>query len=195
MAAACGNVTRATAVVVPKLIASIGVIRLPIPNPTTEAVAPESIATNYYFYAAIFLAFAWLNPDFELMLFFILPLKVKWLALFSAVMMVVKFATGGAATRWQVAATFVTLGLFFGREVVNTIRYRQRTMAMQARRVAEEKKAAEPRHRCHVCGKTDLTNPEMDFRYCSKCAGDQCYCPEHIFAHEHVVEEGAEEKG
>jgi hypothetical protein len=38
-----------------------------------------------------------------------------------------------------------------------------------------------------VCGKTDLSNPKMDFRYCSKCAGNQCYCADHIFNHEHVV--------
>ena len=44
-----------------------------------------------------------------------------------------------------------------------------------------------PMDRCIVCGKTDRTNPEMDFRYCSKCAGDQCYCPEHIQNHTHVV--------
>ena len=46
---------------------------------------------------------------------------------------------------------------------------------------------SEPRHRCRVCGKTDLSDPQLDFRYCSKCAGNQCYCPEHIFNHEHVL--------
>jgi len=46
--------------------------------------------------------------------------------------------------------------------------------------------APEARHRCHTCGKTNLTDPQMDFRYCSKCAGDLCYCSDHIFAHEHV---------
>ncbi len=66
------------------------------------------------------------------------------------------------------------------------MRYRQRTRAFEARR-AEDKAGPKARHRCHVCGKTNLTNPEMDFRYCSRCAGDQCYCPEHIFNHEHVL--------
>ena len=45
----------------------------------------------------------------------------------------------------------------------------------------------ERRYICHVCGKTDLSHPQLDFRYCSKCAGDQCYCPEHIQNHAHVV--------
>ena len=57
-------------------------------------------------------------------------------------------------------------------------------MTRTAREFAE---AGEPRHKCHVCGRTDLTNPEMDFRYCSKCAGDECYCPEHIHQHTHVI--------
>ena len=42
-------------------------------------------------------------------------------------------------------------------------------------------------HRDGECGRTDRTHPELDFRYCSKCAGDQCYCPEHIHRHEHIV--------
>jgi Pyruvate/2-oxoacid:ferredoxin oxidoreductase delta subunit len=60
-------------------------------------------------------------------------------------------------------------------------------MAHQATVFAARADDAEPRHRCRVCGKTDLTDPQMDFRYCSKCAGNQCYCPEHIFSHEHVL--------
>lgn len=157
-------------------------------------LAPTSWATNAFLAGSVFLAFAWLNPDFELSLFFILPIKVKWLALFTWLYYGYRFVMGDWGTRWLVLASVSNFLLFFGGDILNTIRFRQRTRAMQARRVAEEKRAAEPRHRCHVCGKTDLTNPEMDFRYCSKCAGDQCYCPEHIFNHAHVVEESGEAK-
>jgi hypothetical protein len=157
-------------------------------------LSPTSAATNYYYYGAVFLAFAWLNPDFELALFFILPIKIKWLALFTALGYVVRLALGTWSTRALILASVANVLLFFGREMIETIRYRRRTMAVTARRTVEERRPAEPRHRCHICGKTDLTNPEMDFRYCSKCAGDQCYCPEHIFNHEHVLTEGPEEK-
>ncbi|HYP17774.1 MAG TPA: hypothetical protein VEQ65_11235, partial [Opitutus sp.] len=98
------------------------------------------------------------------------------------------------STRWQIIASVGNFLLFFGRDIINAVSYRRRTMQVQAKRAAEERKGPEARHRCHVCGKTDLTNPEMDFRYCSKCAGDQCYCPEHIFSHEHVSEERADAK-
>jgi hypothetical protein len=157
-------------------------------------LAPESAATNYYLMLGVGLAFAWLNPDFEILLFFILPIKMRWLGLISLAKMLYDFAIGSMATRLQVGAALVTFLLFFGREILNAIRYRRRTMAVQSRRVAEEKNGAEPRHTCRVCGKTDLTNPEMDFRYCSKCVGDECYCPEHIANHEHVVEESDKAK-
>ena len=157
-------------------------------------LTPMSPVTNAFIAGSVFLAFAWLNPDFELALFFVLPIKIKWLALFTCLLYAYQLATGPAPVRWQIVASVLTFLLFFGRDVLNAIRYRRRTMAVQSRRVAEEKNGAEPRHKCRICGKTDLTNPEMDFRYCSKCAGDECYCPEHIANHEHVLEERDEAK-
>lgn len=41
-------------------------------------------------------------------------------------------------------------------------------------------------HRCSVCGRTNLTNPELSFRYCSKCEGNHEYCQDHLFTHVHV---------
>ncbi len=157
-------------------------------------LTPMSPVTNAFIAGSVFLAFAWLNPDFELALFFVLPIKIKWLALFTCLLYAYQLATGPAPVRWQIVASVLTFLLFFGRDVLNAIRYRRRTMAVQSRRVAEEKNGAEPRHKCRICDKTDLTNPEMDFRYCSKCAGDECYCPEHIANHEHVLEERDEAK-
>lgn len=158
-------------------------------------LAPESAVTNAFIAGSVFLAFAWINPDFELALFFILPIKIKWLAALTGLFYAWGLATGSWSTRWQILASVGNFLLFFGREIVDAIRYRRLTSRINPRRVAEERKAPEARHRCHICGRTDLTNPEMDFRYCSKCAGDQCYCPEHIFSHEHVLEETEEKKG
>ena len=157
-------------------------------------LSPDSAVTNYYLFGSVFLAFAWLNPDFELSLFFILPIKIKWLALFTCGLYVYKLVSGPAPDRWQIVASAATMLLFFGAEFTNSLRYRRRTMAVQAQRVTEEKQGPQPRHRCRVCGKTDLSNPDWDFRYCSKCAGDECYCPEHIANHEHVLETSDEAK-
>jgi len=157
-------------------------------------LTPVSPVTNAFIGGSVFLAFAWLNPDFELALFFILPVKIKWLALITWVGYAYGFVTGAPSIRWQILASVGNFLMFFVREIIDTMRYRRRTMVVQAKRAAERKEGPEPRHRCTICGKTDLTNPEMDFRYCSKCAGDQCYCPEHIFKHEHVLTESDEAK-
>jgi hypothetical protein len=147
-------------------------------------LTPRSASSNAFIAGSVFLAFAYLNPDFELALFFVLPVKIKWLALLTWVLYAVQFGQGGLSTKMQVLASVGNFALFFGHDIWLSIRYRKRKMARAAERVAREE---EPRHRCHVCGKTDRSHPQFDFRYCSKCAGDQCYCPDHIQSHAHVV--------
>lgn len=155
-------------------------------------ITPLSPATNLFIATSVFLAFAWLNPDYEFVLFFILPVRVKWLALLSWIGTGYLLAVGSWAVKLQVLASVANFLLFFARDIVLAIRYRRRQVEGSVRQYAEAKRGPEARHRCHVCNKTDLTNPELDFRYCSKCAGDQCYCPEHIFNHEHVLTDGEE---
>ena len=41
-------------------------------------------------------------------------------------------------------------------------------------------------HKCSVCGVTDTDNPNMEFRYCSRCNGYYCYCEDHISNHSHI---------
>jgi hypothetical protein len=72
---------------------------------------------------------------------------------------------------------------------VERIRTGRRRMTQQVRVFGAKHDESEARHRCRVCGKTDLSDPRLDFRYCSKCAGNRCYCSDHIFNHEHVPED------
>jgi hypothetical protein len=153
-------------------------------------LTPMAPVSNLFIASSVFFAFAWLNPDFELSILLILPVKVKWLALLAWLANAYYFATGSWPLRLQILASVGNFLLFFSSDIVLTMRHRRRTMVTQARRIAKENAPLEARHRCRVCGKTDLTNPEMDFRYCSKCADDECYCPEHIFNHQHVVAPG-----
>ncbi len=152
---------------------------------------PELPVTNTFLAGTVFLAFAHLNPDFELAIFFILPVRIKWLALLTWIGYGYALVRYGWPTRLAVLAATGNFLLFFSRDLVLTARMRGRRMKEQAETFA---RAGEPRHRCRVCGKTDLTHPELDFRYCSKCAGDECYCPEHIFQHEHVLSADADPK-
>jgi len=156
----------------------------------TVAVAfltPSSYAPNLFLAGSVFLAFAYLNPDFTLMLFFILPVKIKWLALLQWLGYGLILIAGPWSARLAVLAATGNFLLFFAGDIVNQIRTGRRRMAFQAEAFSAHPDEGEPRHRCRVCGKTDLSDPRMDFRYCSKCAGNQCYCPDHIFNHEHVL--------
>jgi len=148
-------------------------------------LAPNDIATNTFIAGSVFLAFAYLNPDFELSLFFILPLKIKWLAMITWVLYAVSFFRGDWGTRWQILASVGNFLFFFGADIWRSMGQRRRTMVRDIKKAEVVEDV--PRHRCHVCGKTDRSHPQLDFRYCSKCAGDQCYCPEHIQNHAHVV--------
>jgi hypothetical protein len=150
-------------------------------------LTPEIPATNLFVAGSVFLAFAYLNPDFELVLFFILPVKIKWLALLTWAGYAYMFFSGGWSTRGQVLAAVGNFLLFFGRDIVLSARLHRRRMTGAAQSFGRSSAEPEPRHRCRICAKTDLTHPQLDFRYCSKCAGEQCYCSEHIFNHEHVL--------
>jgi len=145
----------------------------------TVAVAflyPLSWGTNAFLGGTVFLAFAFLNPNFELMLFFILPVKIKWLALLAWLGYAYSFMVGGWPTRLAVLASVANFLLFFSGEIIQRIRTGRRRMEHQARMTAARASEREPRHRCVVCGKTDLTHPLEDFRYSDD---DRCYCSEH----------------
>ncbi|HYC71114.1 MAG TPA: hypothetical protein VEB66_07910, partial [Opitutaceae bacterium] len=154
----------------------------------TVAVAflfPREPATALFIGLSVFLAFAYLNPEFVMMIFFILPVKIKWLALITWIGLGFAFMTGRFSTRLMIAASLANFFLFFGADILARMRGGQRRMQQQARQFAVKNAAPAARHTCTVCGKTDRTHPQLDFRYCSKCAGDECYCPEHIFNHVH----------
>lgn len=154
---------------------------------------PHQPASMMFIGASVFLAFAYLNPDFELSLFFILPVKIKWFALFTWIWLGFEFFTGGNAVRLMIAASLANFFLFFGLDILARMRGGRRRMKQQARQFATKNAAPEARHTCRVCGKTDITHPQLDFRYCSKCAGDDCYCAEHIFNHVHTGAEPGKE--
>jgi hypothetical protein len=155
---------------------------------------PVEYGTNGYIAATVFLAFAYLNPDFVMYIFLILPVKIKWLALIQWIGYGYLLLFGSWSTRLMVLASTGNFLLFFARDIIRSARSGKRRMEWQARTFGAENSEREPRHRCFTCGKTDVSHPQMDFRYCSKCAGDQCYCSEHLSTHVHVVAAPGEQK-
>lgn len=157
-------------------------------------LAPGAYASNAYLAGTIFLAFAYLNPDFVIYVFFILPVRIKWLALLAWIGYGFSFLFGGWQDRLMVFAAVGNFLVFFARDIVLSIRSGKRRMEWQASRFGAAGSEREPRHRCQTCGRTDLSDPQLDFRYCSKCANDECYCAAHIHNHVHVMVAAAPEK-
>ncbi len=152
----------------------------------TEAIQPGAGAFTYeYVYGSMFLAFARLFPDFEMMLFFILPVKIKWLARIQWFFYLLTLVLGTWPDRLMVLAAVFNFVVFFGSDIWRDAKYGHRRMQHKAKTLKAPEKVA---HECRVCGLTSAMAPKASFRYCSQCAGQCCYCPDHIRDHEHVVE-------
>ena len=156
--------------------------------------------STYYVNMSIFLAYAATFPDYEVLLFFILPIKVKFLGIIYGAMLVYQFIVGygtGSALfyynlgiRFVIIASLLNFVVFFftSRKKVRRgpIKIIRQQVVKQQPRHETKKSSGITRHKCAVCGRTDETNPELEFRFCSKCNGNYEYCQEHLFTHTHV---------
>ena len=146
------------------------------------------VSTNYIT-MSIFLAFAAIYPDMEVLLYFILPIKMKWMALVYVVMAGYSFFRGGLMTKVAIGASLLNFIIFF-LSSRNMKRFGPREQARKARFKRQSaphmKYSNGAKHRCAVCGRTELDDPCLEFRFCSKCNGNYEYCQDHLFTHEHV---------
>jgi hypothetical protein len=153
----------------------------------TAAIAflpPGMAVTNTYLAGSVFLAFAYLFPDFQILIFFVLPVRIKWLALITWLGYGWSLLFAQEWTeRFTILAATANFLLFFGRDLAWKIRTGNRRMILQTVALKDDRL---PRHRCRVCGVTNLSNPDMDFRYCTDCKPAQCYCPKHLDMHAHT---------
>jgi len=151
---------------------------------STSAAAfadPSSATTNQFILLSIFLAYCTLAPEAIFQIFFVLPVKAKWLAWVTWALLAFRFMVGSWAERLAVLATVTNWAAFFLPMVI--ARLRSRT-GRAARRAVPA--ALEPFHRCIVCGRTDRSHPDLEFRYCGECDGAPGYCLEHLRNHQHI---------
>lgn len=149
-----------------------------------------------YIQNALFLAFATVMPDVQFRLYFVLPVKVKWLGylyggllVFQIITNFLTFTPGGIAMAVAILISILNFVIYFvGKK--NSARPSKRTREFNKKIKKNEKKMNYqkelPAHTCCVCGKTSVSHPEYQFRYCSKCDGLYEFCQDHIFAHEHI---------
>ena len=153
------------------------------------AIQMGGVFSTYYVCMSIFLAYALTYPDMQVMLYFIIPIKVKWLGIVYAAVMIYQCIYMSWVGRVAVVASLLNFILFF-LLTRNFKRYspkeRKRRKTFQQAVRQPEVKPGQPRHRCAVCGRTELDDPTLEFRYCSKCNGNYEYCQDHLFTHTHV---------
>ncbi|HSE40549.1 MAG TPA: rhomboid family intramembrane serine protease [Acidobacteriota bacterium] len=150
---------------------------------------PGIPSSNGFLQASVFLAFAYLYPDFQILIFFLFPVKIKWLALLTWIgYLYTLIFVKEMLPKLLVVASIMNFLVFFASDIVQRIKTGKRQMEFQAKRQVERARQQQPFHRCIVCGITDQTNPEMDFRYCPQCKDTPGYCSEHLPNHEHRTE-------
>ena len=134
---------------------------------------------------SLFLAFATMFPDVEVMLLFVLPVRVKWLGIVASLAFAYFFVRGGGNTRAEIAAALLTYGLFFVEYGWKAARDRRLVTHQRARRVQFE--SNEPvfgRRACAVCGAREDDGVDIRVCTCEKCGGKpRALCLAHARSH------------
>ena len=154
-------------------------------------------ANVYYLNLSMFIGYATLYPDTRFFLFFIIPVKMKWLAWLDAAIfalnIVLSIISRSIIGVVLPVVALLNFAVFIWPEVkyqADRFQYRHSRQTVQFKKAVKQQQQQKGyHHKCCVCGKTDTDYPDMTFRYCSKCAGYHCYCQDHIFSHVHFTEE------
>lgn len=158
--------------------------------------------TTEYINMSIFLAFATSYPDMQILLYFLIPIKMKWMSVLYGVLVGYEFLISGLAGRVAIVSSLLNFIIFF----LMTRNYKSISPYEKARKAKWKSATNQPpphntnqhagfsptgknfniaRHKCAICGRTDISNPELTFRFCSKCNGNYEYCNDHLFTHQH----------
>src|SRR5712692_6272887 len=133
--------------------------------------------SNGMLIASLFFAFARFYPDEVIYILFILPVKIKWLAWVYAAFLMLGFFLGPNSYRAALVAAFINYFIFFGPEIIHQARHR-RDVSTRRRRFEEQSRGpTETLHHCAVCGATELSDPNLDFRVARD--GEE-YCMAHL---------------
>ena len=158
----------------------------------------DVIVSTTYLNLSMFFAFATLYPDMQVLLFFIIPIKVKYLAYVDAALFVLGVVTTSFPLNLLPVVAVLNYLVYCGDWLFDFfrpshVRQRQKTVnfkrELRMNRRIQREQANKPYHyKCAVCGRTDVDHPELEFRYCSRCVGYHCFCQDHINNHVHFTE-------
>ena len=160
---------------------------------------------SFYLNMSLFFVYVALFPDAEFLLFFIIPIKAKWLGIIEGAYFAITIAAGFivpvGSTLWfsllqagimalpanSISAllsllNFIIFFLGSNRNRFSPKQARRRTIYQKKVHVASQNNT---HHRCAICGRTEKDDENLEFRFCSKCKGNYEYCQDHLFTHEH----------
>lgn len=153
------------------------------------------LLSAYYLNMSLFFAFAALFPETRVLLFFFLPIKIKWLALLDAAYFLIAVVTNPFPINLLPVVAVLNFLVFCGGDLLAMLRpqaaRRSRTTVnfkKEAARIRREQADKPYTRKCEVCGRTDADYPNLEFRYCSRCQGYHCFCEDHINNHVHFRE-------
>ena len=153
-----------------------------------------SIGT-YYIYLSMFFSFATLFPDTRVLFMFVIPIKIKWLAYVNAAFFIFEMLATQFPFNLLPLIAMLNCFIFFGAELISNIssnraQYRRTTINFnrEKQKMKYEQNQKSYNYKCCVCGRTDTEFPNLEFRYCSRCAGYHCFCQDHINNHVHFTE-------
>lgn len=159
---------------------------LTIDSPAEYFTIIAMMFSTYYINMSIFLAYAATFPDAQVLLMFIIPIRVKWLGVIYAVMLLFQFLGTNVYGKFAIGASLLNFVVFF-----LTSRNMMHLNPKQIHRRQEFKREVRrstgiTKHKCAICGRTEVDSPQMQFRFCSKCDGNYEYCEEHLYTHTHI---------
>lgn len=146
-------------------------------------------ASTYYLCMTMFLAYAFMFPDMQVLMYFIIPIKVKWLGYLDIAYLIVAALDYGLNGYITGTVTVIMSVLNFILFYI-TMKGKTRVSPAHKKRKRQYKREVRQtqlltRHKCAICGQTEEDDPTLEFRYCSRCKGNYEYCQNHLFTHEH----------
>ena len=144
-----------------------------------------------YLYQSMFFAFCVLFPEEQFLIYFVFPIKAKVLAVLDAILLAVDLIQYLGAGMYSYCLAIVVAMLnflifFYVYKGLDRYSPRQMKRRREFKRQTMRQPQGVTKHQCAICGRNEVTNPELSFRFCSKCNGNYEYCEEHLFTHQHV---------
>ena len=152
--------------------------------------------TPFYLNNSLFLAFAATFPQMQFYLYGLLPIRAYWLGMFIGAEFLYEFLFGGLIARSCIGLALLNFVIFFmmtrNYSKISPREIKRKQKFKSDMKTAQAEKIRLTHHKCAVCGRTEKDDPNLEFRYCSKCEGNLEYCMDHLYTHKHVTKEDLE---